>query len=390
MRTKFLLIACTLLCCLSCHKQVEKNPAFVVQASIGDFIEGQWYPTQDVIDRLEEVNNIIPLEKVLVGWSTDTATYRQIGDFLHARGIQMILYLPVFSEAEPVCDMAREAVDLCGNVPPTYKKAGFRFKCPTDSANFKALIAVYEQYFANLPFDGVFLDRVRTQSFVSGVAGVLNCGCPECAEKYKALGVDLAHVQAEYEDKGDEFFNVTNYDPKAGFTFENPIAAAFFKAKGQVVSEDVAKFCDYFRARGLQVGLDLYAPLMAQFVGQDYAYLAQHCDFIKPMLYRRTYAPAGITFEYDLLRSSVPGAKGYPDFTWDVDFLNGQLDAMADLPCAKYPGIEIVYDSVIAPTDVPYIHESLRAIRDCGYEGSVVSWNIMQVPDAHIACLRDL
>lgn len=390
MRNRILLITLTALCCISCHKPVAKAPAFVVQASMGDFIEGQWYPVQDVINRLETVNDIIPLEMVFVGHSLDTTAYRQIGDFLHARGIKMILYLPIFSEAEPVCDAAREAVDLCGNVPPAYKKSGFRFKCPTDSVNFIALTGIYEQYFADIPFDGVFLDRIRTQSFVSGVGGVLNCGCPECAEKYKALGVELAQVQAEYEKTGDEFFNVTGYEPKTGFTFENPIAAAFFEAKGKVVSEDVARFCDYFRARGLNVGLDLYAPLMAQFVGQDYAYLAEHCDFIKPMLYRRTYAPAGISYEYDLLRSSVPGAKGYPDFTWDVDFLKGQLSAMADLPCAKYPGVEIVYDSIIAPTDVPYIHESLRAIRDFGFEGSVVSWNIMRVPDEHIACLNDL
>lgn len=377
-----------LLILCACNKQVEQKPEFIVQVSMGSF-DHQNYATEEVIARLEEVSKMIPLSKVLIGWSLDPEPYRQIGEYLHGKGIQMILYLPVFSETEEISD-APEAVDLWGQQPPFYGKGGFRFKCPTSPQAANDLIAVYEKYLADIPFDGVFLDRIRTQSFVGGVGGVLNCGCEHCAARYRELGVDLQQVKAAYEKQGDTFFSVSGYDPKHGFTFTDSLAAAFFRAKGQVVSESVARVADYFRARGMIVGLDLYAPLMAQFVGQDYAYLAQHCDFIKPMLYRRTLAPAGISYEYDLLRRSIPNATGYPDFTWDLAFLRGQLDALADLPCAKYPGIEIVYDADIAPTDKDYILESLREVLKYGYEGAVVSWNIMQVPNEHIRCLNKL
>ena len=94
---------------------------------------------------------------------------------------------------------------------------------------------------------------------------------------------------------------------------------------------------------------------MAQFVGQDYGILSQHADFIKPMLYRQTFAPAGMGFEYDLMRKAVPGATGYPEFTMDVDFLDSQLKAMA--------------------------------VMRHGFDGAVLSWNIMQAPDSHISCL---
>jgi Dihydroorotate dehydrogenase len=350
----------------------------------------QYYSTQDVIDRIETVSNIIPLEKVLVGWCLDPEPYMQIGEYLHGKGIQMLLYLPVFSETEEACDN-KPAVDIWGKVPENYDvENGFRFTCPSDPQNIANIIALYEQNLADVPFDGVFLDRIRTQSFVTGVQGVLNCGCPVCEAQYAELGVDLAQVRAAYEEKGDKFFNVTSYTPQGGWEFEDPLAAAFFKAKGVITSSGVAKVADFFRDRGMIVGLDLYAPLMAQFVGQDYELLCQHADFIKPMLYRRTFAPAGIGYEYDLLKKSIPQAEGYPDIEMDLDFLNGQLDALKDLPCRKFPGIEIIYVDKLAPTDPDYILESLRAVKEYGYDGSVVSWNIMQVPDEHIRCLNEL
>ncbi len=373
----------------SCSKSHDTpQPKYIVQVSMGTFNQ-QEYSADEVIARLEAVTQMIPLEKVLIGWSLNPETYRQVGQYLHSKGIEMILYLPVFAETETITS-ARKAVDLWGNTPALYGKGGFCFTCPTDSTNYLDIISTYEQYLSHVDFDGVFLDRIRTQSFVSGVNGVLSCGCEECKARYAALGVNLDSVKQRYEDKGDRFFNVTNYTPKAGFTFEDELAAAFLQAKGQIIADEIKKIADYFHARNMIVGLDLYAPLMAQFVGQDYTLLASACDFIKPMLYRCTYAPAGIGYEYDLLRQSLPNATGYPDFAWDVDFLNDQLSAMEDLPCAKYPGIEIVYNEDIAPTTDEYILESLRAVQAFGYEGTVLSWSIMWVPDEHIRLLKNL
>ena len=133
--------------------------------------------------------------------------------------------------------------------------------------------------------------------------------------------------------------------------------------------------------------MDLFAPFMAPFVGQDYEILAQHADFIKPMLYRMTDAPAGMGFEYELLRQAVPGASGYPDFRMDVAFLDSQLQAMEPYPCAKYPGIEINYREGVAETSPEYVKESLEAVLRHGFAGAVLSWNIMEAPEAHIACV---
>ena len=387
-RTVYLLLG--LLAVAACRHNEPAEPSYIVQVSLGGWDHAD-YTADEVIARIDQVDSLIPVGKVIIGWSLDKEIYHQVGEYLHENGIQMLLWLPVFAETEEMCDNS-PALDLWGEVPAHYDLAageGFRFNCPSDPENAADIIALYDHYFADCGFDGVFLDRIRTQSFVGGVSGVLSCGCDLCKERFDAEGISLDEIKAEYADKGDGFFNVTGYSPAAGFTFENPVAEAFFRAKGHIVSGAVAAIADSLRTRGLEVGMDLYAPFMAPFVGQDYDILSRHADFIKPMLYRMTFAPAGMGFEYDLLRTAVPGAADYPDFTMDVDFLNSQLEAMEPSPCAKYPGIEINYREAVAPTSPAYVTESLDAVMAHRFDGTVLSWNIMEAPDEHIACLGE-
>lgn len=385
-RLAFLLLG--LLALASCQTKPAAEPGYIVQVSLGGWHSPD-YTASQIISRIDTVASLIPVRKVIIGWSLDKDIYREVGEHLHAKGIRMLLWLPVFAETEEVCDNI-PAVDLWGTIPANYDLAageGFRFNCPSHPQNIANVVAIYDRHFSDCDFDGVFLDRIRTQSFVSGVGGALNCGCPVCAEKFREEGIDLDAVRAAWTEKGDAFLSVTGYDTEKGFSFVDPLATAFFKAKGHIVSEAVASVADSLRIRGLEIGMDLYAPFMAPFVGQDYEILSQHADFIKPMLYRKTFAPAGMGFEYDLLRKAVPGAEGYPEFAMDVAFLDSQLDAMAPFTCGKYPGIEINYREGIVPTSPDYVTESLEAVMRHGFDGSVLSWNIMEAPDSHIACL---
>jgi hypothetical protein len=333
---------------------------------------------------------MIPVSKVIIGWSLDKEIYRKVGEYLHSKDIRMLLWFPVFAETEEMCDNS-PALDLWGNIPSNYDLAageGFRFNCPSDPQNIANIVAVYDNNFSDCGFDGVFLDRIRTQSFVSGNGGVLNCCCELCTAKFKEEGVDLEIVREAWEDAGDDFLSVTGYTPEGGFVFEDKLTQDFFDAKGHIVSGAVAAVADSLRNRGLEIGMDLYAPFMAPFVGQDYEILTAHADFIKPMLYRQTFAPAGMGFEYDLLKKAAPGAKGYPEFEMDLDFLHSQLVAMEPYSCAKFPGIEINYRDEVVPTSPAYVTESLDAVASHGFDGTVLSWNIMEAPLAHLDCLK--
>ena len=387
---KIALFIVGLMTMLACQQQQEQKEAgYIVQISLGGWLTPD-YTAEQIIGRIDTVSQMIPVQKVIIGWSQDKEIYRKVGEYLHDKNIRMLLWLPVFAETEEVCENS-PAVDLWGQVPVNYDLSageGFRFNCPSDPQNAANVVAVYDKFFSDCGFNGVFLDRIRTQSFVGGVSGVMGCGCPLCVKRFAAEGVDIQAVKAEYVSRGDAFFSVSAYTPAEGFNFESPVAAAFFKAKGHIVSASVSAIADSLRNRGLEVGMDLYAPFMSQFVGQDYAILAKHADFIKPMLYRQTFAPAGMGFEYDLLRKTLPAASGYPDLVMDVDFLHSQLERMESYSCGKYPGIEINYREVVAPTSPEYISESLKAVLSHGFDGVVLSWNIMEAPLSHLEPLK--
>ena len=102
------------------------------------------------------------------------------------------------------------------------------------------------------------------------------------------------------------------------------------------------------------------------------------------MLYRKTEAPAGIGYEYALFKKYAPEARSKLKLVLDPAFLYSQLQAVKDLPCEQYPGIEIHYDQDLVKTDEGYIRESLAAIRECGLvDGAALCWDIMRAPEAH-------
>lgn len=84
------------------------------------------------------------------------------------------------------------------------------------------------------------------------------------------------------------------------------------------------------------------------------------------MLYRRTEAPAGAGYEFQLFEKCAPEARGVPSPAMDEEFLHTQLRAVESVSCEKLPGIEINYNEEIARTDPAYIVESLNAVREHG------------------------
>ena len=358
---------------------------YIAQICTGGWTQ-QNYTAEEIIARLEKITEMIPLKSVIIGWNTDRSLYEKTGKWLHEHGVDMLLWLPVFSETADLKE-ADEAVDLwnqsSGRVELS-KGENFSFCCPSSGRNIQNTIDIYEEYFSGCGFDGVFLDKIRTQSFAGGVSGVLSCGCELCQIEAMKRGFSLERFRLAYEKKKDRLFDVHGYDPDKGYVFANPMMSAFLQTKSRIVADAVNGLCRYFRQKGLIVGLDLYAPLFSPFVGQDYELLACEADFIKPMMYRKTDAPAGIGYEYNVLKNALPEAEGYEMPDMDRKFLTDQLNTFRNLPIKKYPGIEINYREDIARTDPEYIRESMQTLRECGMDGAVLAWDVMLAPDSHL------
>lgn len=348
------------------------------------------FHAEKIIDRIEAFASVNQVDKIIIGWCTDKSVYREVGSFLHNAGIQMLLWLPVFSgtigNTRP--DQAKDLFGRPFPIPRTEDEASFHFVCPSSGRNIRIVENTYEEFFSDCGFDGVFLDRIRGRSFAAGVPGVLSCGCERCSKAFLEKGVDIDKVRELYDNLGDAFFDIASWPADGAFVLENPAAQRFLTAREEIIAEAVIELTGYFRNRGLIVGLDLFAPVISRLVGQNYALITKDADFIKPMLYRRTNAPAGIGYEYSLFDRQVPEARGKITLSLNRAFLDSQLRAIRSLPCEKYPGIEINYDRELVKTDDGYIRESLAAVREHGFDGATLCWNIMTAPDGHIVTVE--
>ena len=364
---------------------------YILQIFTGPW-RGAHSAAEEIIRKIESVSARIPVGSVIIGWNTDASLYQEVGAFLHSAGIRMLLWLPVFSEISGITE-PETAVDLFGDpiVAPIHQEGeDFLFCCPSSPRNLQAVKTIYETYFGGCSFDGVFLDKIRSQSFVAGVSGVLSCGCPRCRRIYQQKGLDPDLITELYQKQKDAFFDMARYPMDGAFRLKDPLAQQFFTVKEEIITDAVADLSRYFKSKDMIVGLDLFAPVISRFVGQNYTKLAQYADFIKPMLYRKTTAPAGIGYEYALFESSAPAAQGRVEFSMDETFLSTQLEAIQRVPCAKYPGIEINYRADIAKTDPAYIKGSLTAIKDQGFDGAALCWNILLAPESHIEAVSQV
>ena len=356
---------------------------------------GTWheknYSAEEILKKLDEVCAMLPVEKVIIGWTLDPGLYVTVGDFLHEKNVEMLLWLPVFSETDLLCQVD-PSYDLSGNpvtLPQTDAAEGFVFCCPSSDKNLANTSNIYEKHFSACGFDGVFLDRIRTQSFLSGTGGALSCCCDSCRAGFSKRGVDLQAIAAAYTRKGNRFFDAAGFS-NGTFRFQDPAARSFFTAKCDLIAAGVQELCRSFHDKNLSVGLDLFAPILSTFVGQDYHKISAEADFIKPMLYRMTDAPAGIGYEYEMLRNSLKGAAGYPDILMDEVFLEEQVKAFAALPCKKYPGIEINYDEKYAKTNSDYILRSLQVFKKNSLDGATLAWDVMMAPETHIRAVCEV
>lgn len=372
MKNRFLPALLSLVLLVSCGTaQQSSDQKYILQICTGGW-NNQNYSTEQIIERLDKVTAMIPVEKVIIGWNLETGPYKEIGEYLHSKDIKMILWLPVFSEIGHLED-AEQSVDLWGVMTEPYnlqEGEDFTFYCPSSQKNLTAVKTIYEKHFSDCGFDGVFLDKIRTASYVAGQSGVLSCGCPKCMELYQENGVDIEGLMAAAEK---------------GVVVGDAVFEDFLKVKAAIVSRSVGELGDWFHSKGLEVGLDLFAPEIADIVGQDYAALSAKADFVKPMMYRKTEAPAGIGFEIRAFR---------PEFSSDSlspDYLQEELAVAAELSaCPVYPGIEINYREDIARTSPEYIVESLNAVREAGLPGAVLAWDIMLAPDSHLEAIAGM
>jgi len=334
--------------------------------------------------KLQETLPLFDVTDVIVGWNTDEAHNSAILDSIHAHGKKAWLWMPVFSEA-PSSENPDPQIGF-STTPNTRQRSGdeedFTFICPSSPYNQGIALRLYDRFFSRLPFDGVFLDKIRQSSFACGLERAIGCLCPLCRQYYLSAGVDPDDVLGCLADNLASLLPVNRQG--AQYRFSDPDMDAFFAAKAGLITGAVSSLADAFRERGLMVGLDVFAPLVAWYVGQDIPTLAETADFVKPMFYLRTNSPAGMPFELRSVSDVVgPGTQAALHALWgaaSTDAAGCAKAQMAALTGAKspiWPGFEVNLVPDICDTNPAYVREMVKLYEDAGAEKVVLSWNLL-------------
>ncbi|MDR0313803.1 MAG: hypothetical protein LBI14_09410 [Treponema sp.] len=362
-----------------------------------------------VQQKLEYVLPRLPVQKVIMGWSRDNSKklYTQTASFLSKRNIEFYLWFPVFSETGSLLTLS-PLIDIEGheiNNPANDEEENFSFCCPNNPQNHEKILGLFEKEFASLPFDGVFLDKIRYPSFaLSGFSAdkscknVFSCFCPHCLKKYEEEGISIDDLKKALSRPTLSPLGMNAYSGSGSYAFEDPTISQFFKLKASFIYKSLSKICKYFREKKYRIGFDVFAPFLSAFVGQDLIALSSLCDFMKPMMYRITQAPAGIPFETEALlretnsldikkRRNFDRLVGVNSdlFPFDLSFVTREIkDLVAQVSCDIYPGIEINRRENIAEVYPEYIEETIKAYRASGIDGLALSWNLLDAPKENI------
>jgi hypothetical protein len=362
-------------------------------------------------DKLDRIYSFFHLDNLIVGWHTDRNLYRDLYTYLQERGTKLHLWFPVFSELnyfkqfKPVLDFNDQEIKKF----ELQQGENFEFFCPTDKYNLRLIKDIYWDNFGDIDFEGVFIDKIRYPSFSNGITGVFTCFCAECQKAMNNYDINVDEtkkvIRNLFDDSGrfrtETPIIINNYQ-NLRYEFEKPIWQEFFDFKNHNIGRSIIDLTEYFRSLGLEVGLDTFAPFLGYFVGQNLTILAESSNFIKPMFYRKTWAPAGLPFETNMMQPIFRFENG-GDKNWvrDIFSFKGKLfprefvfKEMEEIELAIgnkkiLPGFEINNKENISTVFPADVIDNLEIYKNRGLEGIILSWDIMDAPEENLMAIEN-
>ena len=356
-----------------------------------------------LIQKVGRIQTQHPAEAMVCGVGAPEDVYRRIREIADQKGSRMYLWLPAFSEWDSLAEFD-PLIDHHGNafLKDRQLQDGFRFRCPQSRKNRDVFFEESLKHLNKGAFDGVFLDRIRFPSFQFGLSGVLSCFCPACLEKMRTAGLDPDRLKAacaalsERAHRGEnDPLGLKRFDGSR-WELKDKDLQALFDLRCGTVTDAVMDLGSRYREKGYRIGLDLFTPSLAYFAGQDIRFLAPLADFVKPMLYLDTLAPAGLPYELNVADEALGGGTKARLLeicgAHDTETLaSAEIPSIRTaVPGAKvFCGMEINRVRDIAPVGPPQIRRTLRGFKAAGADGVMPSWSFLSAPDENIQALAD-
>lgn len=400
---------------------------FILDAQISTSHSAQeTLSSTSVMNVLRDAQNIMPFSVLIVGGQEMPELFTELTNFHGQEQPEVYLWYNLLSDY-PGQSINESIVNIRGenskswqgwNVEGTSEVSeSFLFSCPNNTDTRNKTLAGLEYLLNTYSFDGVFLDKFRFPSPASGLDMVFSCFCPYCQQKAKSQGLDLGKVKKQLENWSSagrpESGSGKNWlDALVG---DKPLLQQFLSFRCESITQLVKDVRQLTNRMNRRLALDLFTPLLAPLVGQDYAALSKLADWAKPMVYRYAYGPAGFRLEvkslvddlqnnYHLPLESILDWAGhyYPGVTSQaysnmsenatpLEWIRHEIQqAVHDLqPIPILMGLESVTFPGVIEIKPSMVQEMLKTGLECNVQGAVLSWDLMHTPLENIKAIRN-
>ena len=365
--------------------------------------------------------------RILAIWpSKNTALLRNVVNECKRSGLEVYLWYPLLCDVpvdfdiEPfkVVGVAVEFDEGESAILQEQKKSGeeFDFLCPNKVIEQEEFYTTFESFLETAHFDGVFFDRIRYPSPANGLTQMLSCTCEKCREISKETVKHFEQGVLSLVERLRRSSDVkTTVAVLQCFYSEHKDHIEF---RERSIVKLLSKYVNSAKSRGLKVGVDLFTPSLSFLVSQNYQMIVEIVDWIKPMIYCKTFGPAGIPMEiaslikifqrlnpstedclaFEVLKNvfdlKIPSkldillSKGVPitNFRKELKTIQEEFPA---LKSRVYPGFEAVFWPSIASISKSMVKEYLKIIYEGKFPGFFASWDINKIPLENLRTIGD-
>lgn len=354
---------------------------------------------EELESKLKKILKFIKIDGLIIGWYENKEFYSTLKKFLEVYGIKLYFWLPLFSELS-YFEKFSEVRDYKGNEIEKFsfqEGENFEFYCPNNLKNIENIKKIFDEKISKYNVDGIFIDKIRYPAFSNGNDAIFTCFCKKCVVDMENYGIDVRelkeYIKNSFNKKNENPLGIKQYK-EFKYEFKNKNLDNYFKFKNKSIFDKVEEMTNYFRKKGFEVGFDIYAPNISYLFGQDINKLNEIADFIKPMYYRKTFAPAGIPFELQKYQElynkkakkyllELIGEKNLDDNISDEQMLK-EIKEISKKYKNIYIGIDFNKKDGIALSNSKYIEEVMNILHEGNSEGIVLSWDFMSIPEEHI------
>lgn len=378
-------------------------------------------PIQDVRNTLRAAFERLPISQVIIGWDLPDELIDMCADECSRAKAQLYRWQPLLT-GDGVFEAKTEwsTIGLNGEPVPGFEDLPeFTFACPNNSEVQDAVLKRIQVLAKDDRYHGLFLDRIRFPSPMEDPGKQCACFCKACQKTALSEGLDLTKIKDQVTSllshpEGVRKFIHCLFDAHTGENDHHSFQS-LMQFRIQSITRLIRKAADIIHAQGKFVGLDCFSPALTRSVGQGLHELATCSDWVKIMSYAHTYGVAGLPFEFSAIARWLILRKGFTEHE-AIQLLSEVSDlpfpeSLADFRITGFahevlaretkravnagvenclPGIELVDEEDLTNLNPEQIRADLKAYRDAGAAGLVLSWDLWFMPLERLDLVREV